>query len=465
MPPPTGVVSGPLMPTRYFWNASTVSSGSQFFVWSNAFCPARTSFHWILRFPPYAFWTAASKTRTDARQMSGPVPSPSMNGMIGWSGTFSLPLAIEMVWPVDIFMAPSECSRGKNAGRDYGDSPGNLKSPSARRGRAQRCPAPRRSRRSLREPCPAELGGAGARIRALLGFVRDDHIRTDLSVDAFAQPAPERLLYPAILAAVEADDRGDAAGLQDVRQDGEQPIEVRQLAVHENAQRLERPRRGMQLRAGCALEREIPGLAHDGGELLRRRDGLKLPPLDDEPRDLRCVGFVPELQQRVREIALAHAREQRRCRLPARRIHPHVERPRPAVGEAARGIIDLRAGDADVGEDAVDALDPGLREHGRQRGEVVVEQLEVRADRGQRRLGALEVGRVEVDPDHAAARTDAPEQCGRMPAQADGAVDERLARLRVEHAQRRVEQHGDVAGVAFHLRTGSHREHRGHRDK
>ena len=29
MPPPTGVVSGPLMPTRYFLKASTVSSGSQ----------------------------------------------------------------------------------------------------------------------------------------------------------------------------------------------------------------------------------------------------------------------------------------------------------------------------------------------------------------------------------------------------------------------------------------------------
>ena len=29
MPPPTGVVSGPLMPTRYFLKASSVSSGSQ----------------------------------------------------------------------------------------------------------------------------------------------------------------------------------------------------------------------------------------------------------------------------------------------------------------------------------------------------------------------------------------------------------------------------------------------------
>src|SRR6185503_5001848 len=38
-------------------------------------------------------------TRTEARQMSGPVPSPSMNGMIGWSGTASLPLAIVIFCP------------------------------------------------------------------------------------------------------------------------------------------------------------------------------------------------------------------------------------------------------------------------------------------------------------------------------------------------------------------------------
>ena len=58
-----------------------------------------TSIHAILRLPPYAFSTAASKTRTLARQMSGPVPSPSMNGMIGRSGTCSLPLLMEIVWP------------------------------------------------------------------------------------------------------------------------------------------------------------------------------------------------------------------------------------------------------------------------------------------------------------------------------------------------------------------------------
>jgi hypothetical protein len=45
--------------------------------------PAKTSYHATERLPPYAFSTAASNTRTEAFQMSRPVPSPSMNGTIG----------------------------------------------------------------------------------------------------------------------------------------------------------------------------------------------------------------------------------------------------------------------------------------------------------------------------------------------------------------------------------------------
>ena len=40
MPPPTGVVSGPLMPMRYSRKASTVSSGSQLLNLVKAFSPA-----------------------------------------------------------------------------------------------------------------------------------------------------------------------------------------------------------------------------------------------------------------------------------------------------------------------------------------------------------------------------------------------------------------------------------------
>ena len=81
-------IKGPLMPIRCSRKAVTVSSGSHSPVSSKAFCPASTSFQAIER-PCLA--AAASKTRRDAGQMSTPVPSPSMKGMMGWSGTVNCP--------------------------------------------------------------------------------------------------------------------------------------------------------------------------------------------------------------------------------------------------------------------------------------------------------------------------------------------------------------------------------------
>ena len=52
IPPPTGVVSGPLIPTRYSLNASTVSSGSQLSNLFFAVSPANTSNQATFRLPP-----------------------------------------------------------------------------------------------------------------------------------------------------------------------------------------------------------------------------------------------------------------------------------------------------------------------------------------------------------------------------------------------------------------------------
>src|SRR5689334_533375 len=90
MPPPIGVVNGPLMPIRYSRKTSTVSSGSHEPVASNAFWPASTSFHTIF-LPCLA--AAASITSCAAGQMSTPVPSPSTYGMMGSSGTDKVPSA------------------------------------------------------------------------------------------------------------------------------------------------------------------------------------------------------------------------------------------------------------------------------------------------------------------------------------------------------------------------------------
>ena len=75
------------------------------------------------RSPPYARSTAASKTRLAARQMSGPVPSPSMKGMIGRSGTFRSLVAVTVIFSpsagtsMPLYAAISLSSIGRGAPR------------------------------------------------------------------------------------------------------------------------------------------------------------------------------------------------------------------------------------------------------------------------------------------------------------------------------------------------------------
>src|SRR5215210_3507417 len=119
MPPPTGVVSGPLIPMRYSRNVSTVSSGSQLPVLSNAFWPARTSFQEIV-LP--CFLAAASSTSCAAGQMSTPVPSPSMKGMIGSSGTLRTPPPVRVIFSgISFLCVTGGTGRSTGAAVDLGD--------------------------------------------------------------------------------------------------------------------------------------------------------------------------------------------------------------------------------------------------------------------------------------------------------------------------------------------------------
>src|SRR6058998_213380 len=98
-PPLTGVVSGPFSPTTYSLIDPRVASGSMSPYWNIARSPAGTGYQAIRRRPPKAPATAASIAVRAARTTSGPMPSPSMSGMMGSSGTRSPRSAIRILWP------------------------------------------------------------------------------------------------------------------------------------------------------------------------------------------------------------------------------------------------------------------------------------------------------------------------------------------------------------------------------
>ena len=73
------------MPTPCSSMVSNVCLGSHSETLSKAFWPAKTSIQFIFLLPLYAFSTTASKTNCEAGHISIPIPSPSMNGIVGLS--------------------------------------------------------------------------------------------------------------------------------------------------------------------------------------------------------------------------------------------------------------------------------------------------------------------------------------------------------------------------------------------
>ena len=99
MPPPIGVVSGPLIDDEVF-AAGRDGLFGQPGVEQVVRLLAGVDLHPVdLALAAVGLLHGGIETRTEARQMSGPVPSPSMKGMIGWSGTLSLPFWIVIFWP------------------------------------------------------------------------------------------------------------------------------------------------------------------------------------------------------------------------------------------------------------------------------------------------------------------------------------------------------------------------------
>ena len=67
----------------------------------------------------------------------------------------------------------------------------------------------------------------------------------------------------------------------------------------------------MELGAGGALKGEISRFADDRREFFGRHDRLHLSPLNNEPGDLRGVGFIAKFEKRLRQFSLAHPVENR----------------------------------------------------------------------------------------------------------------------------------------------------------
>lgn len=311
--------------------------------------------------------------------------------------------------------------------------------------------------RFSRFSCPAEFGGTGAGVFFDFGIGGDDGVAAVGGVGAGTEEVAEVVFDGAVFAAVEGDDGGDASGLEDARKGIEKRIEVGQLVVDHDAERLKGAGGGVELGAHASFDGEVACFADDGHEIFGGSDGLLGSAFDNEFGDLLCVFFVAELIQSISEILFAHAVEDVGGGFTLRWIHAHVERAGLAVGEATVGIVDLRAGDADVGEDGINGGfgDFQIGEYAGKIAEVGVDDVE--ADSTVAALDFLEldagfddVGGVEIEGDEAAVWLEAFEDCRGMATEAECAIDDGLAGLGIEELENVLEEDGDVF-VALHL--------------
>ena len=126
-------------------------------------------------------------------------------------------------------------------------------------------------------------------------------------------------------------------------------VEPLELAVHPDADRLERPRRRIDPRVALARNRS----PDDVRQAARRLDAPRPACLDDRPRDASRVPFLAEFVDHVRQRSFIGGRQHVGRRRAARAVHPHVERLVPPEAEAAIRRVELHRRDAEIGQHTV----------------------------------------------------------------------------------------------------------------
>ena len=192
--------------------------------------------------------------------------------------------------------------------------------------------------------------------------------------------------------------RKPAAGFQHALRRGKRGLQLVELFVDENPQRLECAGRRMNV-AGLGAHHT----SDDVGEPARGRDRRILARGDDGAGDGARMALLAEDVDDVGELSLGRRRNHVRRGRPLL-PHPHVERPVETEGKAAPGFVELHGGDADVHDDAVDRRKPLGRANVRQVGKPVFNQRQP-PGRLFDQIEAAGNGRpVPVDADEAGSR-------------------------------------------------------------
>ena len=139
------------------------------------------------------------------------------------------------------------------------------------------------------------------------------------------------------------------AGAEPAGRVREEPVEPVELAIHPDADRLERPRRRIDSRVALPRDR----LPDDLRQTARRLDAPSATGLDDRPRHPSCVALFAEFVNHVRQRSFIGGGQHVGRRRAARSVHPHVERLVSPEAESAIRRVELHRRHAEIGQHTV----------------------------------------------------------------------------------------------------------------
>ena len=247
-----------------------------------------------------------------------------------------------------------------------------------RRWRCVRADSPSTPRRWARCARPIASSGATGRSRSRIGM-RSRRGSPPKGRDARRDEA----LHDAILERVEAHDREPAAGGEPRDGARQRAFELAHLVVHRDPKGLERARG--RILTPITPRARADGLGHDLSEPPGRVDGALRASRNNRSCNRLSKPFFTMVAEDLRQFGGGGTGDEVGGRFADVGIHPHVERTVVPERESAPRVVDLRRGDAEVEQHAVDGVERERVEHG-------VERREARAAEGE--AGIVDRARV-----------------------------------------------------------------------
>jgi hypothetical protein len=255
-----------------------------------------------------------------------------------------------------------------------------------------------------------------------LGQVRRPH-RNALRKPVGGRSIADEILHDAVLERVEAHDREPPSRLEEIDRAGQRHLQLFKLLIEVNPKSLKGPCRRVLARLARANR-----ATHDLGKLPGGADRLASPCLNNLCCNCLSKPFFPIERDHLPDLFFGGAREPLGRGLAACRVHAHVERSVPGETESARGLLELRARDAQVQQHTGHLADSAGGERLFHRRKPRVDQLKTRIF-----VRAIRMRRgVLIKSEKSSANTETGEDGLAVPAAAKGAIDVGFAFTDVE---------------------------------